>query len=100
MRVDVVSRRRRWRSRPAASCRRPGFPPARATPRSTCAGSWTSPAVRTSPVVTAPNLWGLDPGLLRSAGPRATRSGFNGYAFVPDADDPLRQAGGTNLEIV
>jgi hypothetical protein len=51
-------------------------------------------------VVTAPNLWGLDPALLRSAGLRATPSSFVGFLLAPEPGDPLVKAEGTNLEVV
>jgi hypothetical protein len=53
-----------------------------------------------SPVITAPNLQGVDAALLRSAGLRATSSCFHGHLFVPDAATYLLAADGTNLEIV
>jgi hypothetical protein len=52
-----------------------------------------------SPVVLAPNLWGIDPGVLRRAGARATPSAFRGHLFVPAGEDLLAGAEGTNLEI-
>jgi hypothetical protein len=54
----------------------------------------------TSPVVMAPNLQGIDSGLLRSAGFRATPSAFNGYLFFRDRDHAFQDAEATNLEIV
>jgi hypothetical protein len=54
----------------------------------------------TSPVVMAPNLLGIDPGLLRLAGFRVTPSAFNGYLFFRDRDHAFRDAEATNLEIV
>jgi hypothetical protein len=53
-----------------------------------------------SPVVLAPNLWGIDPAILRRAGVRATPSAFRGHLYVPGpGDDPFAGAEGTNLEI-
>jgi hypothetical protein len=52
-----------------------------------------------SPVVLAPNLRGIDPGLLRKAGARATQSAFRGHLFVLGPADPFAGAEGTNLEI-
>ena len=54
----------------------------------------------TSTVVTAPNLQGIDPGLLRTVGLRATQSCFHSYGFTAEESDPLRGASGTNLEVV
>jgi hypothetical protein len=53
----------------------------------------------TSPVVTAPNLYGIDPAALCRAGFRATPSCFRGHLFAGDAADPLPGAEGTNYEI-
>jgi GNAT superfamily N-acetyltransferase len=53
----------------------------------------------TSPVITVPNLHGLDPALARSVGLRATPSRFTGHLFAP-ADSPMFSAHGTTLEIV
>jgi hypothetical protein len=54
----------------------------------------------TSPVVTAPNLRGIDPAILRAAGLRATPSAFRGYFFSTGADTVPEAVAGTNLEIV
>jgi hypothetical protein len=54
----------------------------------------------TSPVVTAPNLRGIDPTILRAAGLRATPSAFRGYFFSTMADVHFEAVAGTNLEIV
>jgi hypothetical protein len=59
---------------------------------------WTGQA--TSPVVTAPNLKGIDSAVLRAAGLRATASSFQGYFFAPTADVVPRTVEGTNLEVV
>jgi hypothetical protein len=53
----------------------------------------------TSPVVTAPNLYGIAPGVLHEAGLRATPSCFRGHLFSGDGADPLLGAEGTNYEI-
>jgi hypothetical protein len=53
-----------------------------------------------SPVVLAPNLWGIDPAILRLAGVRATPSAFRGHLYVPSpGDDPFAGTEGTNVEI-
>jgi hypothetical protein len=54
----------------------------------------------TSPVVTAPNLIGIDAAVLRAAGLRATPSAFQGYVFDPIADALPAALVGTNLEVV
>ncbi|HZW29648.1 MAG TPA: hypothetical protein VFF52_03020 [Isosphaeraceae bacterium] len=54
----------------------------------------------TAPVVTAPNLIGIDPAVLRAAGLRATPSAFQGYVFDPIADSLPAALMGTNLEVV
>jgi hypothetical protein len=56
----------------------------------------------TSTVVMAPNLVGIDPGVLRAAGLRATASVFQGYLFDPmTGTKPLPAAiAGTNLEVL
>jgi hypothetical protein len=54
----------------------------------------------TSPVVSAPNLAGIDVAILRAAGLRATPSVFQGYFFVPMTKAPPEAIAGTNLEIV
>jgi hypothetical protein len=52
-----------------------------------------------SPVVLAPNLWGIDRGLLRRAGARATPSAWRGHLFIPCREDPFAAVEGTNAEI-
>jgi hypothetical protein len=52
-----------------------------------------------SPVVTVPNLHGIDPGLPRSIGLRTVPSSFNGHVFTLADAQPF-DAGGTTLEIV
>jgi hypothetical protein len=54
----------------------------------------------TSPVVTAPNLKGIDAATLRAAGLRATPSAFQGYFFTPRGDTLAKDIAGTNLEVV
>jgi hypothetical protein len=61
-------------------------------------GRWPDRAA--SPAVTAPNLARIDGAVLRAAGLRATPSCFNAHAFAPRPDDPILEAGATNLEIV
>jgi hypothetical protein len=53
----------------------------------------------TSPVVTVPNTFGIDAGLIRSAGLRSTPSRFVGHLFTT-ADGPLPDVRGTTLEVV
>jgi hypothetical protein len=53
-----------------------------------------------SSVVTAPNLKGIDAGLLRAAGLRATPSEFQGYLFASMCDTRSDEVLGTNLEVV
>jgi hypothetical protein len=54
----------------------------------------------TSPVVTVPNVHGIDPGLPRSIGLRATPSSFNGHLFTPAGTPTFDDVRGTTLEIV
>lgn len=53
-----------------------------------------------SGAVLAPNLWGIDEALLRSAGLRRTGGLFHGYFCTPRPAHPFLAAEGTNLEIV
>jgi hypothetical protein len=53
-----------------------------------------------SPIVTAPNLRGIDAVVLRAAGLRAMSSVFQGYLFAPTFDALPDRIEGTNLEIV
>lgn len=59
---------------------------------------WSSPAAR--PLVTAPNVWGIDPMILRSAGLRQSPRQFTGYISSPDPLCPFLKALGTNLPVV
>lgn len=61
------------------------------------AGLW--PDRVSTPTISVPNAWGLDAGLLRAAGVRATPAGFEGYLFTR-GDGVWATAGGTNLEIL
>ena len=54
----------------------------------------------TPPVVTAPNLAGIEPALLRSAGLRRTRSVFSGYACAPAPSHPFLQADSADFEVM
>jgi hypothetical protein len=59
------------------------------------------PGAGTSPtVVLAPNLHGVEPAMIRSAGFRATPSLFKGYLFYLDNHARLASATGTNLEVI
>jgi hypothetical protein len=53
----------------------------------------------TSAVITAANLHGIDPVILRQAGLRATATWFQGHLFATKADEALAGAQGTNLAI-
>lgn len=61
------------------------------------AGAW--PDRVSTPTISVPNAWGLDAGLLRAAGVRATPSGFDGFLFTT-GDNVWEKAEGTNLEII
>jgi hypothetical protein len=57
-------------------------------------------AQATVPVVTAANLNGIDPAVIRAAGLRATHSVFQGYLFDPRTDPLSAAIAATNLEII
>ena len=50
--------------------------------------------------VTAPNLSGIDPTLLRAAGLRQTRSVFAGYVCAPSSNSLVLQADAVDLEVI
>jgi len=54
----------------------------------------------TPAIVTAPNLAGIEPEVLRSAGLRRTRSVFTGYACAPAASHPFLQADSADFEVM
>jgi GNAT superfamily N-acetyltransferase len=51
-------------------------------------------------MIMAPNLWGLEKGILARAGVRASPTKFQAYLIAPKSDEPLFSAQGTNIEIV
>lgn len=50
--------------------------------------------------ITAPNVSGIDPALLRAAGLRQTRSVFAGYVCAMNASHPFLQADATDLDVI
>lgn len=51
-------------------------------------------------VVTAPNLSGIDPTLLRASGVRRTRSVFAGYVCAPSPASPFLHADAVDVEVI
>ena len=54
----------------------------------------------TAPMVSIPNVWSIDPTILRAAGLRQTPARFVGFIGTYSASDPFTPARGTNLDSV
>jgi hypothetical protein len=54
----------------------------------------------TAPMVSIPNVWGIDPDILKAAGLRQTTARFVGFIGTYSVSDPFTPASGTNLDIV